>query len=194
MIDNRYVKELPEGLLDLEFFINLGNRWITSEWIDAPAPVALKYSDENPVMVDDYDYLKSFRSKHPNLKPFIKLMKIEPGLCPAHIDTQRECTLNIPVYNCNEGTLTRFYKNYTPVKEKWLESFGSHGPKKWYSNEYITYIEGGEVAYKFSLTRPALMDTQTPHDILNTTNDYRLIWSWTLDGSFEDAAKDLIYV
>lgn len=190
MINNQYVKEFSESDIDINYFVDLGNKWITEEWINAPAPLALKYTDENILKVNDYPYLQDIRSRHTNLKDFIKLMKFEPGQLPAHIDAQRDCTFNIPVYNCNEGTRTRFFKNYTPVKEKYLESFGAHGPKVWYSNEYITYIDGGEVDFDFSLTAPVLMDTHTPHDIINNTNDYRLIWSWTYEGTFKEALKD----
>ena len=191
MINNQYIRDNIE--LDtemIEFLVSHSKKILSQEWIDAPAPMSLQYTDENDLKVSDYSILKEFRDKHPNLISVIKLYKIEPGLCAAHIDNHRQCTLNIPVYNCNTGTLTRFYKNYSTVKEKWLESFGSHGPATWYSDDYITYIDGGELAYQFSLTSPTIMNTRVPHDIYNTTNTYRLMWSWSFDCSFEDAVKD----
>lgn len=190
MINNKYVVELELDDTLINFLVELGKKWITPDWINAPAPVALGFTDRNILKVDEHEILNEFRKRHPNLKPFIKLMKFEAGNIPAHIDAQRDCTLNIPVHNCNSGTKTRFFKNYKPVEEKWLDSFGDFGPKLWHSNEYITYIEGGEIDYEFSLTRPALMDTHTAHDIVNLTDDYRLIWSWTYDGSFAEAVAE----
>lgn len=194
MINNQYVKELCLYPELIDYLVKLGNEWITQEWIDAPAPVALKNSDDFPLYIKGHPMLEEFQKRHPTLKNFIKLMKIEPGICPPHIDGMRECTLNIPVHNCTNETLTRFYENYKVVDEKWLDSFGAAGPKLWKSNKYIKHIEGGELIYQFSLTQPALMNTQIPHDIINQSNDYRIIWSWTLDGSFEQAKEEFTYV
>lgn len=188
MIRNKFVYEIDSDIIDHDFFITLGKNHITQEWIDAPAPIALKYTDENILIVDDYEYLKSIRARFPLLKPFIKLLKFEAGTIPIHIDAQRNCTLNIPIKNCNEKTVTSFYADYKPV-EKSFEYFGSAEPRVWHSNEYITYIEGGVKIFEFSLTRPALMDTHTAHGIVNNSNSHRLIWSWTYDGSYEDAVR-----
>ena len=192
MNNNQYIQENINVDSKLtEFLISHSEKVLTQEWIDAPAPLSLQYTDQNDLNVEDYSILNDFRNRHPCLGPVVKLYKIEPGLCAAHIDNHRNCTLNIPIFNCNSGTLTRFYKNYTTVKEKWLESFGSHGPATWYSDDYITYIEGGELAYEFSLITPTIMNTKIPHDIYNTTDTYRLMWSWSIETSFDEAVDDL---
>lgn len=187
MIENNYIKEIEIDPQIISFLKSQSEKILTQDWIDAPVPLSLQYTDANDLVVDDIPLLSDFRKEHPCLFPVIKMYKIEPGLCAAHVDNHRNCALNIPMHNCNEGTLTRFYKNYEVVQEKYLESFGSHGPATWYSDDYISYIEGGELTYQFSLMSPTIMNTGIAHDIYNTTNDYRLKWSWSLEGSFEDA-------
>lgn len=192
MTDNLYIKNVNVDQEVINFLINRSKKILTKEWIDTPVPLSLRFTDENDLVADNYPVLKKFRDRHPRLISVLKLYKVEPGLCAAHLDNHRQCALNIPVFNCNDGTLTRFYKNYKTVSEKWLESFGAHGPATWYSDDYITYIDGGELAYQFSLTAPTIMNTTIPHDILNTTKTYRLMWSWSFepDCSFSNAVEN----
>jgi|TARA_B100000953_G_scaffold232273_2_gene193700 hypothetical protein len=189
-MNNEYILTLP-NLLDIDYMKKIGLQTITDEWLAANDSKALKiYTDFVTIDVESDEYLKSIRDKFPKLFPYIKIMKMDKGRWPAHIDTSRQCAINIPIQNCNYSKITRFGKN-GKVVESLVTKFGNI-EQEWHSHEYITFVEEQEMDFQFSMQVPTLINTKTPHQVINFTDTKRVILSWSYDDTFEQAKQDLL--
>lgn len=189
-MNNEYILTLP-NLLDIDYMKQLCFQTMTDEWIAADDSYALKhYTDFITIDVESDEYLKSIRDKFPKLFPYIKIMKMDKGRWPAHIDTMRQCAINIPAQNCDETKITRFGKN-GKVVESLVTKFGNI-EQEWTSHEYITFVEEQEMDFEFSMLVPTLINTKTPHQVINFADTTRVILSWSYDDTFEQAKQDLL--
>jgi hypothetical protein len=189
-MNNEYILTLP-NLLDINYMKNLGLQTITDEWLVTNDSRALQiYTDFVTIDVESDEYLKSIRNRFPKLFPYIKLMKMDKGQWPIHIDTIRECAINIPIQNCDETKITKFGKNGKKI-ESLVTTFGNI-KRKWHSHEYLTFVEEQKMDFEFSMEVPTLINTKKPHQVINSTNTKRIILSWSYDDVFEQAKYDLL--
>lgn len=186
MID--FVKEL-KNFVDISFLQNIADNLITKHWLSLPDAEALsQYTDKLPIFVNDYEYLSKIKKQFPNLNDHIKFIKSTKGTWPIHSDTHRKCAINIPIQNTLD-TVTKFYIGGKSV-EKTTESWAGQ-ERTWFSNEYVTYVKDAEFAYEHILTVPTIVNTFAPHSILNNSVSPRVICSWTYNGTYKDALKEL---
>lgn len=166
MIDNNFVFETNLEL-DKEYLIKLTQRYTRGDLKEHQ-----RYVDKDP-------YLKSIRDKFPILSPVWNLYDLIPNkeLSP-HIDAKRQAAFNIPLIG-GELSETCFFKANEDVQ-------------KTYDDVKIVYWVNENITpeFKFTLTRPSIIDNSVPHSVVNGPSR-RLIISWSLiDGiSFEDAKE-----
>tara|TARA_B100001057_G_C22657631_1_gene874621 strand:- start:188 stop:754 length:567 start_codon:yes stop_codon:yes gene_type:complete len=184
-----YVKEID--ILDKSFFQKLANDHMTERWLELNDVDALMlYTDRTPINVNDYSYLKNIQKQYPKLQDYVKLLKSAPGgSWPPHIDRHRATAINIPIRNCDENGVTRFYKDYHEV-EFTTAWFGNQN-KLWSTNPYVQYVEGGTIAFEHVLLEPTIINTKIPHDIINSGTKTRIICSWEYRDTFDNAVIDL---
>jgi hypothetical protein len=183
-----YVKELP-GFINLSFVKGLASKMLTEEWYNMPDPEALsKFTDRMIIHVDDDVNFKTIKRKYPKLSSTLKLMKCSKGSWLTHVDKHRISAINIPVFNCDETKITRFFTGGQEVES--IE--GSFGEiyREWKSNEYLTYIKDAENLFDHILTVPTLVNTSKPHNIINNSNSIRVMLSWEYQDTFENAEAD----
>jgi hypothetical protein len=136
-------------------------------------------------LVDHDSYLSSIRKKYPFLSSLFNVYQTAPGRSiPLHIDSKRNCALNIPIMN-TECSYTIFYKfkEDTDIELK-------HVPERVYD-----LIESPvEETFKFTLNKPSLVNNSVPHKMLNFGDKTRIIISWSVQEqySFEDIKHQLI--
>lgn len=139
---------------------------------------------------DEHKYKTLFKSNGPNVfKNFklfvdmietfcpwnnihnVALISVRPNdVLPLHTDfmVPSRYALNIPVFNC-EKTYTVFYQAEEGYEPEFLKNV--EAPRYLFDRSRVK-----EVGRLF-LTQPALFDTQTPHEVVNNTEDYRIILS-----------------
>jgi hypothetical protein len=120
-------------------------------------------------LVKNSQYLSSIKDRLPFLSPVYNIYYFEAGrVVPTHIDGNRYCTLNIPVYNA-EQSHTIFYE--TPESDN-LE----------YDDKRILYYVKTPVKelFRFTLTKPTLVNTTHPHGVINNGDQTRVIISWSV--------------
>ena len=184
-----YLTELP-GFIDMDYMKGIADNMLTDEWMSLSDVEALAlYTDVKVVDVEADDYLKSIRAKYPKLKSYIKLMKCSKGSWPVHIDEHRSSAISIPVTNCDNTKTTKFFKG-GEIAESIYDQFGD---KKglWRSNEWLTYIQNAELAVEHATVMPTLINTKAPHQVTNSTDSVRIIFSWAYDAPYEEARADL---
>ena len=166
MINNDYVCELN---LDLDYAV-LKNLALTSF-----ASGGLRSHQRR---VNDYDYLKSLRSKYTVLGDLWNVYRFQPNTgLGTHIDWSRKTTLNIPLEGTEES-ITRFYK--FPEKFKIL-------PREEQALFHFNMAGEFEEVFNFSLLKPSLVKTDIPHSVL-ASKVPRLIISWSIpELTFEEA-------
>ena len=184
-----YLTELP-GFIDLDYMKGIADNMLTDEWKSLSDVEALaRYTDVKVVDVEADDYLKGIRDKYPKLKNHIKLMKCSKGSWPIHIDAHRSSAISIPVTNCDNTKTTKFFTG-GEIAEKIYDQFGD---KKgiWQSNEWLTYVENAELACEHATVMPTLINTKVPHQIVNSTDSIRVIFSWAYEAPYAEAVADL---
>lgn len=166
MIDNKYAYETTLEL-DKEYLIELTKRYTSGD---------LKNHQRK---VDLDPYLKSIREQFPILSPVWNVYDfIGNWILPTHIDAKRQAAFNIPLIG-GEFSNTCFY----------VET--GHNERKYDDKKVVYWInENIKEDFKFTLTRPTLIDNSVPHSVINGPSR-RLIISWsTIDGvSFEEAKE-----
>lgn len=189
-MNNDYILTLPD-LLDLDYMQQKALEIVTEEWLNVSDVEALRrFTDTITIDVESDEYLKSIRQRFPKLASYLKVMKMDKGQWPPHIDTMRSSAINIPVQNCNETKVTRFGKKGTVVKSM-VTTFGNI-EAEWHSHEYVNYVTDTDMEFEFYLETPTLINTKVPHQVINTTDTKRLILSWAYEDSFEQAKQDIL--
>ena len=142
MIDNDYVFEISE-ILDTEKLLTIA--------LNAKNDVTLK---KHQFDINQDPYLQDIQKKFPilgrtwNFYSFLPYQGIDP-----HIDARRTCALNIPLKG-SENSLTTFYHPEDNMEKE-------------YSDRGVLYYikKPLEIAYQFTLTKPALIKTSVPHSV-----------------------------
>lgn len=174
-INNEYVCELDEEL-DIVYLKEVIHKMNTNYKL-------LPHQN----LVDADEYLSSIRKKYPFLSSLFNVYQTAPGRSiPLHVDSKRNCALNIPIMN-TENSFTLFYKfkQGTNIELK-------HIPERVYD-----LIESPvEEAFKFTLTKPSLVNNSVPHKMLNFGDKTRIIISWSVQEqySFEEIKNQLINI
>lgn len=175
MTSDNYIKELNLNL-DYEYLKNLARRNIE------------KYSTSDNRFysgskVEDDEYLSKIREQFPCLKANYHILKLSPGaMIRQHVDSLRNCALNIPLFNCEE-TVTTVYKSlnssdyiFTPTKINGIDVI---------ENEL-------EYDWSYTLNKPTIFNTSYPHSVKNNSVTYDRItlnWGISNDYTFEEACS-----
>lgn len=174
MIDNNYIYEInPDQIeLDMDYFSTLGLR------LDKELEISKMRLDAS-----EDSYTQFLYQKYPCLSPIINFYKFPSNwTLEMHVDSNRQCALNIPVKNTKD-TDTVFYDF---VEEPILE----HNLIK-----KVHFVKSKVVeSFRFSMTNPVLINVTNPHSVINSTQDYRISISWSMkpDITFEQAKSIFI--
>lgn len=124
--------------------------------------------------VDSQPYLKEIQSRCLFLSNIYNIYTL-PGhrTIPLHIDAQRSAAFNIPIEN-TENSETIFYEHTENLN---LE----------YDSKNIFYRIKSEVreVFKFTLTKPTLINNSIPHMVINHSPYPRVILSWSINKEFK---------
>ena len=164
MINNDYICQLNLDI-NIEYLKNMV--------LTVPAKLIPGGASHHREVILD-PYLISLKEKYPFLSPIYNVYNY-PGYSklPPHIDSSRNCALNIPILN-TENSDTIFYKLVEPVTHKYVAE------KR--RNEITSLLEE---SFKFSLTTPTLVNNSIPHSMTNNSSDRRIIISWSIDETID---------
>jgi hypothetical protein len=128
--------------------------------------------------VETEPYLKELKEKYTFLSELYNIYPTPPNyIVPIHICPNRGCALNIPI-QYTEDSHTVFYE---PVEELKMK----------YSIPRIYHIIESEMkeVYRYTLDRPMIMNTLLPHGVFGGPKINRIIMSWSIIISYEEAKK-----
>jgi hypothetical protein len=168
MVNNDYIAELTLDI-DADYIKNL--------------PATTKGNlKSHQHLVSDNNYLTAIQKKYPFLGDIYNIYVFPPkGSLPIHIDSNRQCAINIPIYNTVDSE-TIFYKLEEPVKT-------THVTERVYDVVKSKVSE----SFKFTLTYPTLINNKVPHSAINYSNSNRILLSWGLNSDINFAtAKELL--
>lgn len=115
-------------------------------------------------------YLRSIKDTLPFLSPIFNIYSTRPraGIV-LHTDAKRKCALNVPIAN----TVSSFTSFYEYAEE----------PSVVYNEKNVYYEIKSKVneVFKFSLTRPVVINNSAPHSVQNWGTEDRVIISWSMD-------------
>jgi len=134
---------------------------------------------EHHRFVEDDEYMTLIYNRFPFLSNKYNVYKThDMRPIPLHIDSLRKSAFNIPILN-TEKSSTVFYQ---PDEELDLE----HVPSRVYDLIKSKVTE----TFRFTLTKPTLINNSIPHMVINRS-PLRVIISWSvkLEYSFEDAKQ-----
>lgn len=157
MIQNNYIHELDLDL-DIDYLKKLVDR-------DKPLDGTFKH---HRIVAND-SYLTEVKNKFPFLSPIFNIYKFEPGkIVKTHIDGDRFCAINIPIYNTEES-YTVFYNKDDNLELEYDEQ------------RILHYVKGCPTeAFRFTITKPTLINTTVPHGVVNFGKNTRIIMSWSV--------------
>lgn len=173
MIDNKHIYEINLNRLDLD--------------IDYLCALVLRlHQGVSKLRIEAIEdpYTQLLYLKYPCLSPVINIYRIPANwTLEMHVDSNRQCALNIPVRN-TENTDTIFYDF---VEEPILE----HD-----SIKKVYFVKSKVIeSFRFSMNTPVLINTvNSPHAVVNPTDDFRISMSWSMkpDVTFEQAKSNFI--
>jgi hypothetical protein len=120
-------------------------------------------------LVTDNPYTMYLKNKYPFLSPVFNVYNFIPGrVLPIHTDADRLCAMNIPICY-TEDSFTMFYSKDPNAQLEYDEQ------------RIINYVKSRvEEVFRFTLTRPTLINTTYPHSVVNNGTDTRVIISWSV--------------
>lgn len=127
--------------------------------------------------VRDEPYLESIREKYPFLSQLYNIYTNAPSYhVPIHICPERGCALNIPVIY-TEDSYTIFYEGNDLKKQR--------------SDTRIYDIIESDVTevFRYTLTKPVIMNTMLPHSVIGGPLRPRTIMSWSILTSYEETKR-----
>lgn len=125
-------------------------------------------------LVKSSDFLCSVREQYPFLGEFYNIyITSQSYITPVHVDSARNCALNFPIAN-TENSHTVFYKTINELSSKEI-------PDRVY---HLVDSDVTEV-FRFTLTRPTLINTKVPHGVLDSGDKKRIILSWSIGGIYD---------
>ena len=167
MIDNKF-GFYPDLDLDLDKLREISMRRLTDT-------VPGMKAHQRPV--DEEPYLIEVRKRYSFLNKIYNIYKTPAtkGIS-VHIDSGRHCALNIPIEN-TENTHTVFYEILDDQKTINI-------PELVYD---LVKAKVSEI-YRFTLTRPTIINTKIPHSVIGNPYKDRIVMSWSVDSrmTYED--------
>jgi len=134
-------------------------------------------------LVENNKHLANIRNQYSFLSPVYNLYKFEPEqIVPIHIDAGRFCAINIPICN-TENSDTIFYEKNENAELEYDEK------------RILHYVKSPvKESFRFTLTRPTLIDTSFPHSVVNYGKETRIILSWSISKplTFEEVSNKVI--
>jgi hypothetical protein len=129
--------------------------------------------------VEHDEYMYNLRKKYPFFSSIYGVYRMTTGL-PLHVDAGRQCTLNIPLSNCDTSQTVV----YEPIDKSTVYD----------SSKVIHEISDRNnlvEIFRFSLNKPTLFNTTLPHEVVVKNNDERVSISWSIssDISFEECIR-----
>jgi hypothetical protein len=120
-------------------------------------------------LAQDNDYTISIKNKYPFLSPLFNVYKFVPGrVLPIHVDADRFCAINIPISH-TQDSVTMFYSKDTNAQLEYD------------AQRIINYVKSPvDEVFRFTLSRPTLINTTYPHSVINNGTDTRVIISWSV--------------
>ena len=168
MIRNEFIHELDIDL-DMDYITRL-----VTEKQNKSADGLRKHQRK----VSDDPYMSSILTKYPLLNNIYNINLVEPFTAvPLHIDSFRSCALNIPITGTG-GSHTIFYRADDAVLE--------HAE----SNQFDLIKSPATEIFRFTMTRPVLLNTKIPHKVINVKNYSRLTVSWSFQKTTFQEAVD----
>jgi hypothetical protein len=128
-------------------------------------------------LVKNEPYLVDLKTRYPFLSNIYNIYPTNPGyVTPIHICPGRSCALNIPI-EYTEDSHTVFYELCEPKES-------IHNTDRVYD---VINSDVKEV-FRYTLTRPVIMNTLLPHGVFGGPDKMRIIMSWsiTFDVSYEE--------
>jgi hypothetical protein len=130
-------------------------------------------------LVELDDYMRSLKERFPFLSAMYNIYDCHPGVdIPLHVDAARDCAFNIPIIG-TEDSHTIFYKTIDGEESEFSPS-----------RVYNIITSPVEETFRFTLTKPTLINNTVPHAV-KTGNQRRVIISWSVvkQYSFEKAKE-----
>ena len=171
---NNYIKPLKLSL-NFDYLLNLALDTLSKNSV--PGTYDIKAFRK----CEDDEYLTSIRNIFPCLSPYFTILRYRQnqGL-PVHVDKARNCTLNIPLANC-ENTITTFYESMN------LHEYDISDHSAGKSGNIIVIKNKLKEVFSFTMTTPVLFNTSIPHSVMNHGEKERIMLTWplTLQYNFE---------
>jgi hypothetical protein len=167
MIDNKF-GFYPDIDLDLDQLREIVLRRVSDASVDLKPHQRL---------VEHEPYLVELRNRYPFLSTLYNIYLTGAGRdIPVHIDSGRNCALNIPIHN-TEDTHTVFYS---------VEDAGDVTNIEKYVFDFVK--SKTQEIYRFTLTQPTVMNTKIPHSVIGHPWHDRIVMSWSVEGnvSYQD--------
>ena len=116
--------------------------------------------------VEKEPYLVELQKQYPMFGDIYNIYRTPPGYTtPPHVDSSRECALNIPYFN-TENSFTVFYDYISYEDNPTLNS----------SKVYIKLTNDNvREVFRFTLIEPTIINTKIPHGVVQTDNNWRVI-------------------
>jgi hypothetical protein len=167
MINNEYVYELD---LDLDI-----------DYLKTKIHSTLE-NGEFQQLIEDDAYFNNLKSLYPFLSSKFNIYCSLPrSSIPLHVDANRNCALNIPLEN-TKRSFTVFYK--------FIESPVLEYNSKFIFNNVKSKVEE---TFRFTLTKPTLINNAVPHNVINYSSNQRIILSWSILPEYTfDKVKEIL--
>jgi len=161
---NPYVFELDQEMFDISELQDIFNRRC-KQTLEEP------YYEKHHRLVIDEPYLLSLQMEYAFFGDIYNIYVMDKSL-PPHIDTDRKCTINFPLWNCDTSETVVYEMPQTVFADNnWSYPLSSPIDKS-----------SSTEAYRFTLTQPVLFNVEYPHEVLiNDEDSKRISFSWGIN-------------
>lgn len=123
-------------------------------------------------LVESSQYLTEIRNQYPFLSTIYNIYPTSQGYTtPIHIDSGRNCALNIPISN-TENSHTVFYE----AKDIKVEDIKDR--------VYHKVLSSSTEVFRFTLLEPTVINTKVPHGVFDSGTETRIIMSWSISSEY----------
>ena len=164
MTHNPYVFELDQEDFDIKQLQEIFSRR-QHDVLGDP-----QYENYHRLVIDE-PYMQSIRNEYAFLSSIYNIYEFDGGI-PAHIDQDRKCTLNFPLWNCADtSTVVYEIPKTNTADDRWM-----------YPLSYPVDTSQCEELYRFELNQPLLFNVEYPHEVVVPANSApRISISWSID-------------
>lgn len=120
-------------------------------------------------LVSSDTYLQQIKNRYSFLSGVFNVYKHPPGYSlDIHIDADRFCAINIPICN-TQDSMTMFYDKNDSAELQYD------------SRRILNLVKSAtKECFRFTLTKPTLINTSYPHSVINNSDQTRIIISWSV--------------